>query len=119
MTEIYRTKKRSDRIMMTNEARVLKLLRSEAMLSMRQVAQLVGLSDTYIAHLETGRLDVPVDDKLKRLLKIYGTHLATYRERVRTYKQQVTPEHELMELVQRMREKELATILAVARSLVS
>ena len=118
MTTTYRTKKRSDRIVMTDEVRVLKLLRSEARLSMRQVSQLVGLSDAYIAHLETGRIDLH-KDKLKRLLKVYGTQLGTFRERVRTYKPQVTPEQELTELVRRMREKELATVLAVARSLVS
>lgn len=103
---------------MTDEVRVLKLLRSEARLSMRQVAQLVGLSDAYIAHLETGRIDLH-DDKLKKLLKAYGTHLGTFRERVRTYKPLVTPKQELMEFVRRMREKELVTVLAVARSLVS
>jgi transcriptional regulator with XRE-family HTH domain len=104
---------------MTDEARVLKLLRSEARLSMRQVAQLVGLSDAYVAHLETGRIDVPGDDKLKRLLKVYGTRLGTFRERARSYRLQVTPEQELLELIKRMRDKEIATVLAVARSLVS
>lgn len=118
MSATYRTKKRSDRIVMTDEVRVLKLLRSEARLSMRQVSQMVGLSDAYIAHIETGRIDLR-EDTLKRLLKVYGTKLGTFRERVRTYKPQVTTEQELMELVRRMRDKELATVLAVARSLVS
>lgn len=118
MSETYRTKKRSDRIVMTDEARVLKLLRSEARLSMRKVAEAVCLSDTYIAHVETGRIDLH-NDKLKKLLKVYGTQLGTFRERVRTYQQVVTPEQELLELVRRMRDKELATVLAVARSLVS
>lgn len=118
MNETYRTKKRSDRIVMTDEARVLKLLRSEARLSMRKVAEAVGLSDTYIAHVETGRIDLR-EDTLKRLLKVYGTQLGTFRARVRTYKPKVTSEQELMELVRRMRDKELATVLAVARSLIS
>ena len=118
MRETYRTKKRSDRIAMTDEVRVLKLLRSEARLSMRQVSQLIGLSDAYIAHIETGRIDLR-EDTLKRLLKIYGTQLGSFRERVRTYKPQLTPEQELMELVRRMRDKELATVLAVAKGLLS
>lgn len=115
----YRTKKRSDRIEMTNEARVLKILPSESKLSMKQVADLVGLSDSYIAHVETGRIDVPDGEKLNRLLKVYGTQLGTFRERVHTNLVQVTPERELMELVYRLRPHEVKTLVAVAKSMVS
>ncbi len=119
-SEKFRVKtKRSDRIEMTNEARVLKLLRSESRLSMKQVSLLIGTSDSYIAHIETGRIDVPGENKLKQLLKTYGCQLGTYRERVRIYQQQVTPEEEIIELVKRMRQQELMTVLSVARSLVS
>jgi transcriptional regulator with XRE-family HTH domain len=70
IAEKYRTKKRSDRIEMTDEARTLKILRSESKLSMKKVADLVGLSDSYIAHVETGRIDVPEGEKLNRLVTI-------------------------------------------------
>lgn len=56
-TRKYRTKKRSDRIVMTPAARLLKLLRNESGLSMVKAAALMGVSDSYIAHIETGRLD--------------------------------------------------------------
>lgn len=119
VAEKYRTKKRSDRIEMTDEARVLKILRSEAKLSMKKVADLVGLSDSYIAHVETGRIDVPDSDKLNRLLKIYGIQLGTFRERVRIYSVQITPEQELMELVYRLRPHEVKALVAVAKSMVN
>lgn len=118
LAEKYRTKKRSDRIEMTDEARVLKILRSESKLSMKKVADLVGLSDSYIAHVETGRIDVPEGEKLNRLLKVYGIQLGTFRERVRTFAVQITPEQELMELIYRLRPHEVKALVAVAKSMV-
>ena len=119
LAEKYRTKKRSDRIEMTDEARVLKILRSESKRSMKKVADLVGLSDSYIAHVETGRIDMPEGEKLNRLLKVYGTQLGTFRERVRTLAVQITPEQELMELVHRLRPHEIKALVAVAKSMVT
>ncbi len=86
VAEKYRTKKRSDRIEMTDEARVLKILRSEAKLSMKNVTEPIELSDSYFAHVETGRINVPDGEKLNRLLKVYSTRLGAFRERVRTVK---------------------------------
>jgi len=118
MSESYRTKKRSDRIVMTDEARVLKLLRSEAKLSTRKVTDAIGVSDTYIAHLENGRIDLPPEERLKRLLKVYGARVGTFTERVRTYRSQITPEQELTGLLKRLRPHEVSTLVAVAKSLV-
>lgn len=53
------TPKRSARILLTNEARVLKELRSQCGLSMRQAGKLINRSDSYIAHIETGKMDSP------------------------------------------------------------
>jgi transcriptional regulator with XRE-family HTH domain len=119
LAEKYRTKKRSDRIEMTDEARVLKILRSETKLSMKKVADLIGMSDSYIAHVETGRIDVPEGEKLNRLLKVYCTQRGTFRERVRTFAVQITPELELMEMVYRLRPHEMKTLVALAKSMVS
>ena len=119
VSESYRTKKRSDRIVMTDEARVLKLIRSEVKLSMRKVADLIGVSDTYIAHLENGRIDLPPEERLNRLLKVYGVRKGSFEERVRNHKQNQSSREQLLELVSRMREREIDTILAVARGLLS
>jgi transcriptional regulator with XRE-family HTH domain len=119
MGESYRTKKRSDRIVMTDEARVLKLLRQEAKLSMRKAGNAVGVSDTYIAHLEHGRIDVPTDNKLNRLLKVYRVRKGTFDERVRNYSLVQQPQDQLQELILRMREGEIKTLLAVAQSIIT
>ncbi len=52
---------------MTPAARLLKRLRVERKLSMRKAGELLGLSDSTIAHIETGRIDVPRGEKLNRM----------------------------------------------------
>ena len=63
--------KRSNRIIMTDEARVLKELRISRGLSMRKAGELMGVSDSYISHIENGRLDVPKGKRLEKILLIY------------------------------------------------
>lgn len=116
-TRQYRTKKRSDRIVMTPAARLLKQLRQERGFSMVKAAALVGVSDSYIAHVETGRMDVPRGEKLKRIIHAYGLQPTAYYERLNAFKDRLDPRLELQELLGRMRMKELETVLAVARSL--
>lgn len=118
-TRKYRTKKRSDRIVMTPAARLLKQLRHERGLSMIKAAEVIGVSDSYIAHVETGRMDVPKGEKLNRLLHAYSVRQTAYFERLRTFVEKPDPRIELGELVKRMRDKEVETVLAVARGLLS
>jgi len=118
-TRKYRTKKRSDRIVITPAARLLKRLRHERGLSMIKAAELIGVSDSYIAHVETGRMDVPKGEKLKRLIHAYGVRSTAYFERLNTFVERPDPKVELGELLKRMRDKEVETVLAVARGLLS
>jgi transcriptional regulator with XRE-family HTH domain len=118
-TRKYRTKKRSDRIVMTPAARLLKQLRHERGLSMIKAAELIGVSDSYVAHVETGRMDVPKGEKLKRLIHAYGVRPTTYFERLQTFVEKPDPRIELGELLKRMRDKEAETVLAVARGLLA
>ncbi len=118
-TRKYRTKKRSDRIVMTPAARLLKQLRRERGLSMIKAAEVIGVSDSYIAHVETGRMDVPKGEKLKRLIHAYGVRSTAYFERLNTFVERPDPRFELGELLKRMRDKEVETVLAVARGLLS
>ena len=113
----YRTKKRSDRIVMTPAARLLKQLRVERGRSMRKAAEILGLSDSYIAHIETGRLDFPRGEKLNRLLHAYGVKSTAFYERLKTFSAS-DPRADLTEILDRMRDREIETVLAVARGLV-
>ena len=64
--------KRTDQVIISPEGRVLKRLREKHGLSMRAVAEKLGLSDSYISQIENGRANCPKGESLDRLLKIYG-----------------------------------------------
>ena len=111
-------KRRSSRIIMTNEARVLKELRLSHGLSMRKAGELISLSDSYIAHVETGRMDPPTGIKLDQLLRIYGgIKQKTFYEYVRNFKKKIGPREELQEILDRMNEDKVAIVLKIVRGL--
>lgn len=102
------TPKRSARILLTNEARVLKELRSQCGLSMRQAGKLINRSDSYIAHIETGRMDSPRGARLDRLLAVYGgMKQKSFFERVRNYEKKVTPRMEIDGLLDRLTDEKI------------
>ncbi|MBI2712599.1 MAG: helix-turn-helix domain-containing protein [Bdellovibrio sp.] len=112
-------KRRSAKIILSNEARVLKCLRLEHRLSMRKAAELAGVSDSTVAHIETGRLNPPKGARLERLLRVYGgIKTKSFYERVRIFQSTPpTPHEELTELFNRANAEQIRIMLAVARGL--
>ena len=111
-------KSRSAKIIVTNEARVLKAMRLEHKLSMKRAAALMGISDSTVAHTESGRMNPPTGTRLDRFLKIYGDIKAkSFYDRVRTFQASITPQEELIELVGRANSDQVKTLLNVARGL--
>ncbi len=118
--ELEKEQKRSARIIMTNEARVLRDLRIQHGFTMRKAGELLGLSDSYISHIETGRIDVPKGEKLERVLSIYGGIRAkSFYERARNYSEKFTTKDELMDLINRASDTQINTVLAIVKSLIS
>ncbi len=113
------SKKRSARCILTIEARVLKEMRVSCGYTMRHAGELLGLSDSYIAHLETGRMDVPKGEKLERILNIYGgIKIKSFYEKVRNFQDKLTPREELIDEIKRLSDQELLFLLRVVRGIV-
>ena len=111
-------KKRSDQVILTTEAKVLKELRNHHKLSMRKAGELIGKSDTYISHIENGRMDIPQGEKLQALLNIYGgIKYKSFRERVRLYREKTTEKDLLLDLVDKFDDSKIHIILNLAKSL--
>jgi transcriptional regulator with XRE-family HTH domain len=64
--------RRSQKIVLSKEGHVLKRLRQKSGLTMKQVVGKTGLSDTMINFLENGRVEIPQNETLEKLLKVYG-----------------------------------------------
>jgi transcriptional regulator with XRE-family HTH domain len=97
---------------MTNEARVLKELREAAGLSMRKAGKLIGKSDSYISHLENGRMNIPSDDKLEQILQAYGGGIKpkSFRERARKLEFRICARQRLTEWIERASDKDISLL---------
>jgi transcriptional regulator with XRE-family HTH domain len=113
-------KTRTHHIHMTNEARVLKCLRLERGLSMRQAGELLGKSDSYISQIENGRLKPPRGEALELLLSLYGgPKVESFFARVRLHQEKFTEKEEIVELLQKTNELETSLLLKFMKALVA
>lgn len=69
---------RSRKLIITDEARALKAFRLGCGLSLRQVGMQIGMSHTYIAHIEAGRMATPTRPTLTKILAAYGVCFGTF-----------------------------------------
>lgn len=63
--------KRSQQKRITKQAKVLRFLRMAKKISMREAGRRMNLSDSWISHIEQGRLDLS-EKASQRLVEIYG-----------------------------------------------
>jgi transcriptional regulator with XRE-family HTH domain len=108
--------KRSSRVIMTDEARVLRQMRFENNLSMRQAGALMGWSDTFISHIEHGRVDVPNGTRLEKMLQAYGDiSRKSFIERVRRFRLERQPSDELIELIPKLSKEQILATLSLVK----
>lgn len=105
-------KGRSYDIRLSKEARALKLLRRETGLSMRQVAEKMGCSDSYISQLENSRCEIPKGKFLDKLINLYGLkNRKRFSERCIRYAEKLTPQEAIVEALSKLNEHELTFIV--------
>lgn len=104
--EVKNKKKKKNRsavIKMTPECYVLKKLRAEKGLSMTQVGKLMDCSDSFISFLENGRAEIPKNEFMDRLLKLYGISKNAFVERCRRYQAEETDDEFIIKALPRLR----------------
>ena len=85
---------------------------------MRAAADLMGVSTSTVAHVETGRMNAPKGQRLARFLKAYGDiKEKNFYERVREFEKKITLRDELLALIQRATEEQIKTLLQIAKGL--
>jgi transcriptional regulator with XRE-family HTH domain len=108
-------KKRCHLVKMTNEARILKELRVQKGLSMMQAGFLINKSDSYISHLENGRMDIPTISKLAHLLNIYGVSIQEFQNKVKNHIQTPSYKEQLVNLLNKLDEAKIQTLTSLAK----
>ncbi len=110
--------KRTSRKIHNDAAKVLRGLRIQSGLSMRKAGNLLGYSDSYISHIENGRVDVPTAEKLDRFLLIYGDiKQKSFYERVRRYAENVDPRQELLDLVASISDEKIKVATQILKNI--
>jgi transcriptional regulator with XRE-family HTH domain len=110
--------RRTSRIIHTDAAKVLRDLRIQSGLSMRKAAVALGFSDSYISHIENGRVDVPTGENLDKFLILYGgLKQKSFYERVRRYSETADPRQGLLDLVARLHDDKLMIAKQILLSL--
>lgn len=98
---------RTSKVLPSKEGRLLRKLRKDKKLSMRSLAQAVGVTDSYIAQMETGRANAPKGETLYRMLMALGTNEKAFKERLRNFKEDRTDAEVIADLLKRMNESDI------------
>ena len=105
--------KRQSNIILTAEAKVLKILRQNRNLSIRDATENVGYSrgGTYISKIENGRANPPSGRRLDKFLKLYGVNLRHYKRMVGQKKLRNDENEQIQDLIKKLKPKDQAAIL--------
>ena len=110
---------RSQQIKITTEARVLRQLRLEKKMSLREAGLAIGKCGSTIAHIESGRMAIPdKGDTLTKLLAAYGiTKMKSFRQRVSKFEATLTPEEEIIELLPKLTSEKVRMIRDIVKAI--
>jgi transcriptional regulator with XRE-family HTH domain len=96
---------------MTDEARVLRDLRIKHQLSMKAAGKLIGVTNSFISHVENGRVNSPTGESLLRFLKVYGGITPKYfGELVREKKKEVSDFDIVADLLPKLKSDQLRMV---------
>ncbi len=113
---VNNVRKRTSRRFITEEGLALKELRLSRGLSMRQLADKVGKSDSYISHIENGRLDFPKGATLDTLLSALGDiKPKSFFERARRCRMRVQQEELIIKWLRQATDEDVQTIFDLVR----
>jgi transcriptional regulator with XRE-family HTH domain len=110
---------RTNYVVMTNEAKVLRKFREKAGLSMRQAGEAMGVSGSLVSQIENGRENIPSGDRLKRFLDAYDVSLATFRTHVKEYDKEQTDKDVIESLLGKVNPKDMKTLRVMVEHFVS
>lgn len=108
--------RRSDDKIITKESGVLKYLRESRKLSLSKVGRIINKSDTWVSHIEHGRIDIG-PKKVLILLNVYGYSYDYFLQLVEGNREMPSNHFaECMEILKRMDKEKLKTVKAILES---
>lgn len=104
-------KKRTSMRQPSEEGLALKQLRLSRKLSMRQLGDLIGKSDSYVSHIENGRLNFPEGETLEKLLTVFdGIKPKSFYERARSCRSRLHQEEFILRWMRQADDQNLKAV---------
>jgi transcriptional regulator with XRE-family HTH domain len=94
----------------TNETKLLRELRIKCDFSIREVARRIEKSETYLRHIENGRLNFPSDYNLKLILEEYGVTYRQYKQKLLKYTDSIDYKAEILNQLESLSRDRLEVI---------
>lgn len=111
---------RTNKVILTPEAHVLRCLRTRSGLSMRSAGEILECSDSYISQIENGRENPPQRVRLQKFLKAYGDISEKYyRQLCREWQDKKSDDDVICDLVTKLKPDQLKLIRAMVEQMVA
>ena len=94
--------RRTSKIILSPEAKALRRIRENRNLSIRYVAKKMKYSESYLRHIEKGRLDIPNLVFLNKLLSIYKVSYDEFANKVKECNNEKTSQVQIKKLVDKL-----------------
>ena len=102
--------RRTDYIKLTNEAMLLRQVREQCGFSIREVGRRLEKSETYVRHIEKGRMNIPSDEDLQLILDLYGMSLRQFKAKAINFKSDDLNRDYLLCFISKANDKDLGKI---------
>ena len=109
--------RRTSEIKISNEARLLRKIRLDRGISIREASRRLCKSESYLRHVENGRLDVPKKEELKKILSIYQVSFRQFKLRNKS-EVELDPYIELKKVIQEIPISKQPLALSILKNLI-
>jgi transcriptional regulator with XRE-family HTH domain len=109
--------RRTSEIKLTKEALLLRELRLGAGLSLRETGRRLDCSESFVRHIEKGRLDFPNEDNLRKILFIYNVSLRQFKKKIKSEHIKEDPKNEINRILNYLDENRLEMVLKILKGI--
>jgi transcriptional regulator with XRE-family HTH domain len=107
--------KRSNQKIITHEAQVLRFMRHSRGLSFSEAGKLVGISDSAVAHIEHGRMDIS-RARLETMIRVYGYSMDEFLEYIEGKERPINHRDECIRLLGEIDDLKLRAVHSILTS---
>lgn len=111
--------RRTSEVKITREAILLREYRTRLGLSISEVSKMLNKSESYLRHIEKGRLDLPNETQLSEILRLYDVTLRSFKHKLRLSHDPINIRKEIETHLDLLGDDDLKLVIKFLKSLLS